>query len=397
MASSQLRSNPPFHAEHVGSLLRPKELLEKRSQFQNLQCTKEELKAAEDAAIAVIVKLQQDNGMRTITDGELRRTFYFEGMFETLDGMAFVPNTPLEYFKAWLPYVGFYHAAGMKEVPSVLVTSKIKRTKGVHTEDFKYLKSLVKREEVRNIKVTIVSPIWLHLRHGSEHTYDPSVYKSDDEYFADLIEAYREEIDELYALGCRNVQIDDPGFCFFCAQTMLDGMEKAGVDHEAMLDKYIGVYNAITKGRPDDLLIGVHMCRGNYKGIHYCEGGYERIAKKLFVDLDLDCFYLEYDTSRAGDFQPLAHLPLGKVAVLGLVTTKSGVLEDASDIKARVEEAVGIIMNGYPKRSREDALKQLSISPQCGFASTVEGNPITQEDEISKLQLVSGVAKEIWA
>ncbi|THH34141.1 hypothetical protein EUX98_g156 [Antrodiella citrinella] len=304
MASSQLRTKPPFHAEHVGSLLRPKALLEKRSQYENQQCTKEEFKAAEDAAIATI---------------------------------------------AWLPYVAFYYAAGLKEVPSVYTTSKIKRTKGVHTEDFKFLKSLVKPEEVKNLKVTIVSPIWLHLRHGSEHTYDPAVYANDEEYFDDLIQAYREEIDELYALGCRNVQFDDPGFCFFCAQSMQDGLAKAGVDAEALIDKYIGVYNGVTKGRPDDLLIAVHMCRGNYKGIHYCEGGYERVAKKLFVDLDVDCYYLEYDTDRAGDFKPLSHLPLVKVAVLGLVTTKHGVLEEASDIKVRVEEAIGVIMEGTPQ------------------------------------------------
>ncbi|KAH8102581.1 hypothetical protein BXZ70DRAFT_1006492 [Cristinia sonorae] len=393
---TRLHSNPPFHAEHVGSILRPKALLEKRAQFEAQQCTKQELVNAENDAIAAVVKLQQDCGMRTITDGEMRRTFFFEGMFENLEGMTFVPNTPIEHFKAYLPYVAFYVMAGLSEVPSTYTTGKIKRTKGVHTEDFKYLKSCVKPEDVKHLKVNMLSPIWLHLRHGPEHTYDHSVYKNDDEYFRDLIQAYREEINELYELGCRNIQIDDPSFCFFCAQSMLDGMTKAGVDHAALLDKYISWYNVMTRDRPDDLVIGVHMCRGNYKGLHYCEGGYEAIAKKVFVDMDVDCFYLEYDDNRAGSFEPLQHLPLGKVVVLGLVTTKNGVLESASDIKSRVEEAVEVMVNGHPERSREDALKQISVSPQCGFASTVDGNPISEEEQRLKLELVVSVARMLW-
>ncbi|KAL9715874.1 hypothetical protein Ac2012v2_000317 [Leucoagaricus gongylophorus] len=218
-----------------------------------------------------------------------------------------------------------------------------------------------------------------------------------DEYFDDLGQAYRAEIKELYYLGCRHIQIDDPTFCYFCNDSMIVQMEAAGVDHEALFDTYIRAINICTAERPNDLTISVHMCRGNFRGgLHFTEGSYARIAAKLFRNLDVDTFYLEYDTPRAGDFSPLRHLPLDKVVVLGLVTTKNARLESMKKLKSRINEAVDVLCHGTPKRSRKVALSQLCISPQCGFASVWEGNPLTEADELRKLTLVTETARQVW-
>ncbi|CCM05208.1 uncharacterized protein FIBRA_07417 [Fibroporia radiculosa] len=394
--SPAIHLDPPFRAEHIGSLLRPPQLVEKRILFEEHKCSAEELKALEDASIPAVVKLQKEAGIKTITDGELRRGAFYQGIFEKLGGMSTLPARSLDTFKPYLPYVAIFKAMGLTEYTSIYCTSKIKRTNGIYTEDFLFLKGLVSSEEIKHIKVTICGPTWMHLRHGSDHTYDKSVYQSDAEYFVDLIQAYREEIDELYRLGCRHIQFDDPTFCFFCAESMISGMVQAGVDHEALLSTYIGVYNDILKDRPGDLTVGLHTCRGNFKGMHYSEGSLDRIAEKLFGDLNVDCYYLEYDTERAGGLEPLRYLPLGKMVVLGLVTSRTGKLETTAELKARVNQAAEIISQGSPRRSMADALNQLCISPQCGFASVFEGNPLSEQEEKSKLELVVEVAKQIW-
>ncbi|KAF8078692.1 hypothetical protein FPV67DRAFT_1466095 [Lyophyllum atratum] len=396
--SSALHLKPPFRAEHIGSLLRPATLFKKRDLFERKQCLAEELRAVEDEAIRHVVKLQQDVGMKTITDGELRRSMFFQGIFETLEGMTVVPNCAITAFKRYIPHIRLMYMAGIKEAETIFCTGKIKRNKPFYVDDFKYLKSLVAAKDVKYIKITMCSPSWYHQRHGSDLTYDLSVYKTDDQYFDDLGVAYRAEIKELYDLGCRHIQIDDPTFCYFCSKRMLSGMVKAGVDHEALLDTYIRAINVCTQDRPDDLTIGIHMCRGNFKdGMHFSEGGYAPIAAKIFNMLDVDTFYLEYDTERAGDFAPLKHLPLNKVAVLGLVTTKNPKLETVEQLKGRVDEAVEALMKGNPLRCRKIALNQLCISTQCGFASVWEGNPVSEEeDERKKLALLVDAAKQIW-
>ncbi|OCH96072.1 UROD/MetE-like protein [Obba rivulosa] len=394
--SLRLHQNPPFRVEHIGSLIRPAALVAKRVEFLQGKCSAEELKAAEDVAIPAVVRLQQEAGIKSITDGEMRRTAFYEGMFEKLDGMTIIPNCSLSTFKQWLSYVAIFKGMGMTEYPSIYCSGKIKRSKGIHTDDFKFLKSCVAPGAVKNLKLTICGPTWMHMRHGSEHTYDKSVYKTDAEYFADLAQAYREEIQELYSLGCRNIQFDDPTWCGFCADSMILDMEKAGVDYRDLLSTYVDLYNDCIRDRPADLTIGVHMCRGNFKGMHFIEGGYERIAEKLFRDLNVDCYYMEYDDERSGDMAPLQYLPLGKAVVLGLVTTKRGDLETVADIRARVEHAADIISQGTPKRSKAYALDQICISPQCGFASVFEGNPLSEEDERRKLGLVVEAAQQIW-
>ncbi|KAF7797751.1 hypothetical protein EIP86_008951 [Pleurotus ostreatoroseus] len=273
--------------------------MEKRTLFDEGKCTAEELRAAENEAIAAVLKKQREVGLQTWTDGEMRRGAFYEGMFEKLEGME-TQIRPIQTFKAYLPYVQFFLMMGLKAVPSINCT------------------------EVKNIKVTICGPTWMHLRHGPENTYDHKVYKDDESYFADLVQAYREELSELYYLGCRHIQFDDPTFAFFCADSTIEGMEKAGVDSEKLFARYIKLYNDILANRPSDFTVGLHTCRGNYKGIHYCEGGYDRIAPKLFSEMNVDCFYLEYDNDRSGNLEPLKYLPLNKMAVLGFITTKSG-------------------------------------------------------------------------
>ncbi|EPQ60558.1 UROD/MetE-like protein [Gloeophyllum trabeum ATCC 11539] len=395
---SPRRLNPPFRAEHIGSLLRPSDLFDKRQKFEAGQCTQEELKAAEDAAIEKVVQSQQEVGIKAITDGELRRGFFFEGVFDKLEGMTFIPNRPLTEFKPYVPFISMLTAAGMKDFPTVYCTGKIRRTKPWYAEQFMALRSLVPQEDIKNLKITMCPPTWFHQRHGSDLTYDLSVYNSDEEYFNDLAKAYQEEIQDLYRLGCRNIQFDDATFCFFCDERMVSGMKEAGDDFDYLLDTYIKAINSCLKERPVGMTVGVHMCRGNFKGgLHYAEGGYARIAEKVFTGLDVDCFYLEYDTERAGDFGPLKYLPLDKVAVLGLVTTKSPELESKEALKRRIHEAAQIISKeGIPTRSRETALDQLCISPQCGFASVWEGNPLTEKDQWEKLRLVVDTAKEVW-
>ncbi|KAM5536266.1 hypothetical protein V8D89_010165 [Ganoderma adspersum] len=289
-----------------------------------------------------------------------------------------------------------FSAMGIKGFTSTKTTGKLRRTKPVHAHEFLSLKQHVAPEDVANIKVTMCGPTWMHLRHGSEHTYDHAVYRNDGEYFADLIKVFREEIKDLYDHGCRRIQFDDPGFAFYCSEVTIGGMEAVGVDREELLKMHIDVYNQVTADRPADLVIGVHTCRGNMKGIHFSEGGYDRVAEQLLKNLDVDVFYLEYDTARAGGLEPLRFLPLGKHVVLGLVTTKSGTLEDIETVKGRVRRAAEIISQGEPRRTNEEALQQISISPQCGFASVFEGNPLTEEDERKKLGLVVEAARQIW-
>ncbi|KAJ7293512.1 hypothetical protein C8J57DRAFT_1269228 [Mycena rebaudengoi] len=398
---SSLKLSPPFRVEHVGSLVRPKDLYDKRVLLEQGQCARQDILAAEDAAVEHVVKLQREVGLRTITDGEMRREVFFEGVFDKLEGMTDLPHRPMTEFKSYIPHVKILSSMGVQEFPSYFCSGKIKRTEPFYVEHFKALKKLVPPEDVKHIKVNMCPPDWIHQRHGSDLTYDLAVYKNDGatrQYFDDLGIAYRAEIKELYELGCRNIQFDDPTFCYFCNEDMITGMEAAGVDHEALLDTYIRSINLCTADRPHDLNVGLHMCRGNYTGgVYFSEGGYDRIAAKLFTALDVDTFFLEYDDARSGDFAPLKYLPLNKVAVLGLVTTKNPKLEDAGAVKARIYEAADVLStHGVPPRSKEAALNQLCISPQCGFASVWQGNPVTEEDERNKLRLLVEIAKDVW-
>jgi len=397
MSFTPPRLNPPFRADHIGSLKRPAFLLQKRKEFDEGKCTQEELQIVEDEAIRGIVKMQREVGIKAISDGEFRRHMFFDGVFDNLDGMKYIPVVPLDWFMDYVPDVEAFKQHSFKGAASYLCESKLKRTKPFYIGQFEALKKLTQPEEHKNIKITMCAPEWFHLRHGP-YAYPKSVYKDDEEYFADISKAYREEIQDLYAAGCRNIQFDDPLLAYFCDTKMLKGMEEQGIDHQALLDLYCRVYNACLDGRPADMTVGVHLCRGNFKdGRHFSEGGYDRIAIKLFQEIPADTYYLEYETERAGTFEPLRWLPRNKSVVLGLVSSKFPKMEVKEELIERVQQAAAMIADGEEKRSREEALSQICISPQCGFASHAEGNPVTEEDEIRKLTLVVETAKAIWS
>ncbi|KAL8286862.1 hypothetical protein RQP46_003868 [Phenoliferia psychrophenolica] len=374
----------------------PTELLALRDQFDAGKVTKEELKTAEDKAIKDIVEFQRSVGIRSCTDGEFRRHMFFDGFFDNLDGMVTIQNPPKEFFNLWVPDIkAFFDSPAAKPAETTLCRSKLVRTKPMYRPEFEFLKSCMPADEVKNAKMTLCAPEWFHLRHGAYAYGD--VYPSDAAYFADIAKAYREELADLYAAGCRNVQFDDPILAYFCSQPMLEGMKAEGLDSDAILDSYIKLYNDCLEGHGKDMTISLHLCRGNFKGgMHFSEGGYQAISSKLFKDLNADTFFLEYDTDRAGGFEPLADLPAHKTVVLGLVTSKFPELEKKEDLVKRVNEAASFMAQGSGQ-TVEQALNRIMISPQCGFASHAEGNDVTHADMQAKLALVVETAKSIWS
>ncbi|EPS99730.1 hypothetical protein FOMPIDRAFT_1024052 [Fomitopsis schrenkii] len=396
MVASQPHLSPPFRADHIGSLKRPAKLLAKRKEFDENKCSAEELRVVEDEAIAAIVEMQREAGIKSITDGEFKRHMFYDGVFDNLDGMKFIPVVPIDWFMDYVPDVDAFKKHNFKGAPSYICESKLKRTKPFYVGQYEALKALTKPEEHKNLKITMCAPEWFHLRHGS-YAYPKSVYPTDEEYFADVVKAYREEIQDLYQRGCRNIQFDDPLLAYFCSDKMLQGMEEQGVDHKALLALYVKVYNDIIADHPADMTVGIHLCRGNFRGgRHFSEGGYDRIAIALFKDIAADTYYLEYDTERAGTFEPLRWLPPNKSVVLGIVSSKLPALEDKDEVVKKVHAAAEVIANGEEKRPKEEALNQICISPQCGFASHSDGNPVSEDDVVKKLSLVTDIAKAIW-
>lgn len=387
--------SPPFRAEHLGSLLRPDYLLQARKQFDNKEITYEQLRVLEDKAIVEALRLQREVGIRAFTDGEYRRHMFYDGFFDHLQGFEEIQNPPVEIFKTYVPDIKAFLANNIKPAGTTLCTGKIRHVKSGYLPQFEALKALVQPEEVKNIKLTLAAPEWFHLRHG-EHAYRPGVYANRDEYFDDIAAAYRRELEVLYAAGLRNAQFDDPLLAYFCAEPMLKGMQEVGEDSEALLDRYIQLYNDCLAGRPEDMAVGLHLCRGNFRhSIHFSEGGYDAIAVKLFNKINVDCYYLEYDTERAGTFEPLRHLPKNKTVILGLVTSKFPELEDVGALRERVMEAAKVMAAGTGE-SEEEALKRICVSPQCGFASHSEGNLLGINDMRKKLALVKDLATSIW-
>ncbi|KIJ59627.1 hypothetical protein HYDPIDRAFT_118248 [Hydnomerulius pinastri MD-312] len=391
------RRTPPFRAEHVGSLLRPDYLLNARKKFDKHEITQQQLRELEDRAIIDAIDMQRSAGIKGITDGEYRRHMFYDGFFEFLEGFEEVENPPLEIFKLYVPDI-YAFTNSMQEVKfgtTTLCTGKIKHVKSGYLPQFEALKALVRPEEVPSLKLTTVAPEWFHLRHG-EHAFRHEVYPDREAYFDDIAVAYRRELDILYAAGCRNIQIDDPLLAYFCDVSMLKGMRDEGEDPDALFDSYIRLYNNCLAGRKPDMTVGIHLCRGNFRhSMHFSEGGYDAIATKLFNEVNVDCYYLEYDTERAGTFEPLRHVPKHKSLVLGLITSKFPTLEDKTVLKERVLDAARIVASGTGE-SVDEALQRICVSPQCGFASHEEGNLLTAHDMKQKLQLVRDLAGSIW-
>ena len=366
------RSTPPFRADHVGSFLRPPELLEARQRFKDGAITREALRGAEDRAIRDIVRMQEDVGLEGITDGEFRRTYFHIDFLEQLEGVETRGGLTAH----------FHSAKGEVDfAPPVLhVTGKVRHVRPIQVADFEFLKSITKRTP----KVTIPSPTMLHFRGGRE-AISREAYPDLEPFFADVATCYRDELNALARAGCRYVQLDDTNLAYLCDPKMREGARGRGDDPDELPRRYARLINAAIAQRPPGMTICTHLCRGNFKSAWVAEGGYEPVAEVLFNELAVDGYFLEYDDARSGDFSPLRFVPKGKTVVLGLVTTKVGQLESKADLKRRIEEASRIV-----------PLEQLCLSPQCGFSSTVHGNEIARESQAAKLRLIVEVAREVW-
>ena len=379
---------PFFRADQVGSLLRPPELIRARAQFKNGEITHAALRSAEDASIRHIVIEQERIGFNVVVDGEFRRENWWIDFVAGLSGVEIRDGDPGQAFVA--PSVADDHGHdhshdehdhGWQYVPkNVLTTGKVHATAPITAPDFSYLNSVT----TRAAKVTLPSPTRLHF-HGGRAAVSAQAYPDIEEFFADLAQVYRTEIAALEAAGCRYIQIDDPLMTYFISQRMRAEVVAAGDDPDARLRRYVNLTNECIAGRRPDTAIGIHVCRGNSRSGWIAEGGYERIAESVLGGLKVDHFLLEYDDERSGDFEPLRHVPHGVRVVLGLVTTKRGQLESADDLMRRIDSASKLI-----------PLDDLAISPQCGFASTVEGNIITPDAQWRKLARVVEVAQRVW-
>ena len=366
------RTQPPFRADHVGSFLRPAELLEARDKQKKGVISKAELRAAEDRAIKDIVKFQEDLGLQGITDGEFRRTYFHIDFLEQLDGVEVRQGA----------FGKFHGAAGDVDFapPVMHVTGKLKHAKAIQLEDFKFLKSVT----TRTPKVTIPSPTMLHFR-GGRGAISKEAYPDMEGFYDDVAACYRDELQSLSKAGCTYVQLDDTNLAYLCDPKMREGARSRGDDPNELPRRYARLINKAIEGRPAGMSVSVHLCRGNFQSAWAAEGGYEPVAEALFRDLAVDGYFLEYDDARSGDFAPLRFVPKGKIVVLGLVTTKSGELESKDMLKRRIDEAAKYV-----------PLEQLALSPQCGFSSTVHGNQIMRDSQAAKLRLVIDTAREVW-
>jgi len=367
-----MSAKPPFKADHVGSFLRPKALLDARQQHQSGQISAEALRAVEDEAIRGIVKFQEDLGLKGITDGEFRRTFFHTDFLTQLDGVVAEGGIQVK----------FHSKEGDLDFapPIMKVKSKIRHSKPIQLADFEFLKSVTKATP----KVSIPSPTMLHFR-GGRNTVDKTAYPEMDDFYADVTKAYAEEIRSLADAGCTYLQLDDTNLAYLCDPKLREATRARGDDPDELPRMYAHWINACIADRPDNMTVCVHLCRGNFRSAWAAEGGYEPVAEALFQELAVDGYFLEYDDDRSGDFRPLRYVPQGKTVVLGLVTTKLDELESKEDLKRRIGEAAEFC-----------PLEQLALSPQCGFSSTFHGNEIAVQAQADKLARIIEIAREVW-
>lgn len=364
---------PPFRADHVGSFLRPRALIEARAAHRAGEIGPAELRAVEDDAIRDVVRFQEDLGLKGITDGEFRRTYFHTDFLLQLDGVEEAGGTQVKF-----------HQHGGKELeyapPVMKVAGRIAHAHDIQRRDFEFLASVTSATP----KVTIPSPTMLHFRGGRE-AIDAEAYPDLEEFYEDVAAAYRAEIASLAEAGCRYIQLDDTNLAYLCDETQRENARRRGMDPDELPRAYARLINAAIRDRPADMAACVHLCRGNYRSSWAAEGGYEPVAEVLFNELAVDGYFLEYDDPRSGDFAPLRHVPKGKTVVLGLVTTKLGELEKPDDVKRRIDEAAAFM-----------PIDQMALSPQCGFSSTVHGNDIEVGQQRDKLKLVIDVARDVW-
>ena len=368
------QSKPFFRADHVGSLLRPQKLLEARASWKGGKLTFEALQNIEDEAIREVVKLQENVGLKAITDGEFRRENWWIDFISQIEGIVISEPDVSSEFKT-------DGGKGSGYIPKVVKTvSKITHNRSILDRDFETLLKHTKETP----KVTIPSPTRIHF-HGGRAAVDLETYPDLSNFWSDIARFYQDEIAALEQKGCRYIQIDDPVLTYFLDDRMRNNLQDIGENPDTLIDTYATLLNDCINNRRDDTYLTMHLCRGNALSSWIVSGGYAGLANSIFPKIDVDSFFLEYDDERSGDFEPLDLMPNGKKVILGLVTSKRGQLETADAIKRRIEEASKII-----------PLENLALSPQCGFASVDVGNLITLDDQMSKLELVVKTAETIW-
>jgi len=361
---------PPFRADHIGSLLRPSALRKAFRGHAAGTLSDEAFRAAQDAAIRDAVKLQADCGLQVATDGEFRRFSYWEKFVRLTDGLVVKEAN----FR-------FHDAHGHEsDFSAPYAEAKVGRGTPITLDEFEFLDA----ETRATPKVTMPAPSTMHLYRYRDFA-DPKVYPDARAFFADLGKVYQREIAELARAGCRYVQLDEVALAVLCDPAARAKLSADGADPESLVDLYVDAINEAVKNRPAEVVVGIHMCRGNYKGMYLSEGGYDSVAEKLFGLTDVNHFLLEFDTPRAGDFAPLRFMPTNKGVVLGLVSSKLPMLEPIDLLRRRADEAAKFV---DPAR--------LAISPQCGFASTMGGNPVTEADERAKLTLCVDAGRALW-
>jgi 5-methyltetrahydropteroyltriglutamate--homocysteine methyltransferase len=361
---------PPFRADHVGSLLRPVPLREARAARAAGTLSAEALREVEDKYIREAIAQQKAVGLKAVTDGEYRRAFWHFDFLARLGGVEMYESDQGIQFKG-----GQTKAYGLK------VTDRIHYTPHPFVRDYRFL-----HENAGGAvpKFTIPSPSVLHFR-GGRRAVDTHAYPEMEGFFADLGNAYAEAVQDFTKAGCRYLQLDEVNIAYLCDPEQIAGLKARGEETEGLLEKYAALINRTIAGRPSDMTVSMHLCRGNFRSMHIASGGYDPVAEVLFNGIHVDAYFMEYDDERSGTFAPLRFLPKGKTVVLGLVTSKRGDLESKDMLKRRIEEA-----------AKHAPIEQLAISPQCGFASTEEGNTLTVEEQWAKLRRCVEVAQEVW-
>jgi 5-methyltetrahydropteroyltriglutamate--homocysteine methyltransferase len=364
------QGRPPFRADHIGSLLRPPALRQAFRRHASGEIGDAEFINLQDQCIRDVVALQQEVGLQVVTDGEFRRGSYWGRFVERTAGFVIKPAS----FK-------FRNDQGHEvEFTAPYATGKLRHVQPLALDEYEFLHDV----STVTAKITLPAPSTMHFYRCNDFA-GRTVYGDDDSFFADLSAIFRKEISLLAAAGCRYIQLDEVAIALLCDPAIREQIERAGGKPEALVDLYIDSINQAVADCPADVVVGIHMCRGNFKGHYIGAGGYESVAERFFANAKVNHFLLEYDTPRAGDFAPLRFVPKDKGVVLGLISSKTPVLENLDTLKRRTEEATCYI-----------DLDRLAISPQCGFASTVAGNPLTEADERAKLALVVQAARAIW-
>jgi len=361
--------NPPFRAEHVGSFLRPQELKDARAKHEAGAIDDAELKTIEDKAIERVIRLQEENGLQSITDGEFRRAFWHYDFLQALKGVE------TYYADQGIQFKG----AALKPI-MLRVKEKLDFADHPMVEHYRF----VQAHATKMPKMTIPSPTALHFRFGRKAVPE-AIYPKMEDFYRDLGAAYAKAVRAFADAGCKYLQLDEVYLAYLCDPEQREGLRQRGEDPETLPKTYAKLINDSIAQAPADMLIGMHLCRGNFRSTYVASGGYEPVAEILFNDINVHAYFMEFDTERAGGFEPLRFVPKNKTVVLGLITSKTGKLESKDEIKRRIDEAAKFV-----------PMEQLCLSPQCGFSSTEEGNLLTEDEQWKKVRLVREIADEVW-